>query len=494
MSTTIKRLSSSILRTLDTQMLTPRYDRSHLKTGIVHIGVGGFHRAHQAYYMNQLFNKGLALDWGIVGVGLMGRDRSMYDAFTAQEGLYSLVTQHPEGKVDSEIIGSIKQMYLATDTPEKVIEILADTSTKIISLTITEGGYNFHSTTGEFILDNPDIQHDIQNPYSPKTVFGYLAASFSKRQREGAKGVTVLSCDNVQHNGVITKKCVLAFAKAQDSKLATWIETHVSFPNTMVDRITPVTTEETRNYVTQNFKIKDVVPVNCEPFIQWVIEDDFIEGRPPLEEVGAQFVKDVTPYEHMKLRLLNAGHSVIGITGALHGYPTIDTALQDEHIAQFLRRYLDEEATPMLEPVKGIDVEAYKDILIERFKNPNIKDSVSRICSESSAKLPKFLIPTILDNLKNNGPIRLGTFILAAWCYYSDKGVNEKGEALQVIDAIDQELHLQAKKTVENPLAFLELETVFGTLKNHKRFITSYAKMINLIYKEENILRAMELM
>ena len=319
-----KRLSQSILDSLDSNISTPQYDRSKLQGGIVHIGVGGFHRAHQAYYLNQLFNKKDASNWGIVGVGLMDRDRKMYELLNKQEGLYTLVIQHPDGKVNSEIIGSIKKMYLATDTPTEVIDLLASGSTKIISLTITEGGYNFDANTGDFILDTPDIKHDLENPETPKTVFGYLAASFLKRYKAGAKGVTVMSCDNVQHNGDMAKKGVIAFAKAQNPELASWIEENVSFPNAMVDRITPVTSDETRNYVSDQLGYTDKVPVNCEPFTQWVIEENFMNGRPLLEEVGAQFVPDVTPYEHMKLRLLNAGHSVIGITGAVHGFETID--------------------------------------------------------------------------------------------------------------------------------------------------------------------------
>lgn len=483
-----KALSQATLDQISKEVSIPKYNRSALTTGIVHIGVGGFHRAHQAYYMHQLFNKELAHNWGIIGVGLMERDRAMYEALNGQDGLYTLVVQHPEGSVDAEVIGAIQKMHLAIDEAAEVIDLLASPETKIISLTITEGGYNFDPNTEEFIFDNPDIEHDLTHPDSPKTVFGYLTTSFLRRYELAAKGVTVLSCDNVQHNGDMAKKCILAFAKAQNPKLADWIETHVSFPNAMVDRITPVTTAETRNYISKNFNITDAAPVNCEPFIQWVIEDNFIQGRPPLEEVGVQFVEDVTAYEHMKLRLLNAGHSVVGITGAIHGYPTIDACVQDETIAQFLRTYLNVEATPMLAPVAGINVDEYIDTLITRFSNPNIKDSVGRICSESSAKLPKFLIPTILDNLKKEGSIRLGTFVLAAWCYYNDKQVNEKGEELEILDVLANELHRYAKKTESDNLAFLDLEVVFGDLKNNERFVQTYKEMITLIYQEQDIL------
>ena len=492
MSNSVKNLTPAILSTLDEGITIPQYDRSKIQSGIVHIGVGGFHRAHQAYYLNQLFNKNKAFEWGIVGVGLMDRDREMYEALNGQQGLYTLVTQHPDGEVNSEIIGSIQKMYLATETPNEVIELLARKLTKIISLTITEGGYNFNPNTGEFILDNPDIKHDLENPKTPKTVFGYLAASFSNRYKSNASGVTVLSCDNVQHNGDMTKKGVLAFAKAQDPKLASWIEDNVTFPNAMVDRITPVTTDETRNFVKDKFGFIDKVPVNCEPFIQWVIEDNFKNGRPPLEDVGAQFVPDVTPYEHMKLRLLNAGHSVVGITGAIHGFDRIDECVQNSVMAKFLRAYLKDEASPMLEPVEGITVANYIDTLIERFGNPNIKDSVSRICTESAAKLPKFLIPTIIENLKKDGPIALGAFVLASWCYYSDKQKSKKGKNLEINDDMKDTLHQHAAKTENNPLAFLEIDEVFGSLKDDERFTKVYKEMIALVYEEEDMLDAIE--
>lgn len=492
MSQSPKTLSTATLNQLHKDVSIPKYDRNALRTGIVHIGVGGFHRAHQAYYLNQLFNSNTALDWGIEGVGLMPNDLKMYEQINAQQGLYTLVTQHPDGKVISEVMGAIKKMHLAIQNPKEVIDVLAKESTRIISLTITEGGYNVDASTGEFKLDKAAIQEDLANPESPKTVFGYIVASLRQRRDNGTAGVTILSCDNVQHNGDVAKKSILAFAKAQDPTLISWIHKHVTFPNAMVDRITPVTTQETRDFVKNELGIIDQVPINCEPFIQWVIEDNFIAGRPALEKVGAQFVPDVTPYEHMKLRLLNAGHSVLGITGALHGYATIDACVQDPHLINFLRSYLTQEATPTLQPLEGINVSEYIEILIERFGNPNIKDSVSRICSESSAKLPKFLMATIQDNLTAGRSIKLGVFLLAAWCYYSDVQVNEKGEKLHIIDEMSQELHKHASRTKGDSLAFLDVVDVFGNLKNDERFATTYQEMIALIYQQKNILKSIQ--
>jgi len=302
----------------------PTYDRRQLKTGIVHIGVGGFHRAHQAYYVHQLLEQRPTLPWAITGVGLREGDRAMNDALQQQNGLYTLVTQHPDGTAKSEVIGSIRDYLLAVDTPQAVIDRMAHPDTKIVSLTITEGGYNFNPNTGAFNFDHPDVQHELANPGAPRTVYGYLTAALRQRREKNLPPFTILSCDNIQHNGTVARRMLLAFAERQDPELATWIAETVTFPNCMVDRITPVTTSTLFDYLDKEYGLADAWPVVCEPYLQWVIEDKFVNGRPPLETLGVQFVPDVTPYETMKIRLLNAGHSVLGIPGALHGHPTID--------------------------------------------------------------------------------------------------------------------------------------------------------------------------
>ena len=367
----------------------PNYNRQQLKTGIIHVGVGGFHRSHQAYYIHRLLEQ--HGDWAICGVGLREADRSMAIILEKQDCLYTLVTQHPDGNAESEVIGSIIEYLLAVDTPQLVIDKMAHYDTKIVSLTITEGGYNFNPITGDFNFENPDVQHELAHPNEPKTVYGYITAALRKRRNQGLAPFTVLSCDNIQHNGDIARKMVLAFAKKQDAELAEWIEREVGFPNSMVDRITPVTTPKIIDLVNSEYNYMDEWPVVCEPYIQWVIEDSFVNGRPPLEEVGAQFVSDVTPYEKMKIRLLNAGHSVLGIPGALHGHQTINACMEDSIFASFMRQFMDKEATPILGKIEGIDLDAYKDSLEERFSNPNIKDGINRICAESSAKFTEVL-------------------------------------------------------------------------------------------------------
>ena len=276
---------------------------------------------------------------------------------------------------------------------------------------------------------------------------------------------------------------LLTFAKKQDADLADWIEEQVSFPNTMVDRITPVTSTADKEYLKNTYQINDEWPVTCEPFIQWVIEDDFSNGRPPLEKVGVQFVPDVTPYEKMKIRLLNAGHSVLGIPGAIHGHPTINACMEDVVFAKFMRQFMDKEATPVLDRVEGIDLTAYKDSIEQRFANPNIKDSVSRICSESSTKLPKFLIPTIQENLATGGRIEYGTLVLVAWCYYSDKGVNKHQQPLEIIDEMKNELHQTARETDQDPLAFLKQKEIFGDLVENERFTKCYREFVQKVYE-----------
>jgi mannitol 2-dehydrogenase len=260
----------------------------------------------------------------------------------------------------------------------------------------------------------------------------------------------------------------------------------------MVDRITPITTEADITYLEETYQIKDDWPVTCEPFLQWVVEDKFSNGRPEFESVGVQFVPDVKPYEKMKLRLLNAGHSVLGILGAIQGFYTINECMEDELFVNCLRRFMDKEATPILDEVVGIDLESYKDSLQERFANPNIKDSLSRICSESAAKLPKFLIPTIHENLANNGNIEFATLVIAAWCYYSDKGIDKDGKSIEICDVMSSKLHKAAKQTTTDSLAFIRQESIFGNLVKNQRFTTLYASMINKIYEDQNIKKHMK--
>jgi len=486
------QLNQANLAAIGNRIPVPKYSRSADNADIVHIGVGGFHRAHLAYYLHQLKQGGDGSTWNITGVGLRKADSKLHDIFKTQDHLYTLMVKHPNGKIDAEVIGSIVDFKLGITDPEPVVAHMAQASTKIVSLTITEGGYNFNPTTGEFNFDNPDIQHELQNPNDPKTVYGFLTAALKRRRDAGLAAFTVLSCDNIEHNGDMARKMLLAFAKKQDALMAQWIAQEVCFPNSMVDRITPVTTPADIETLAQNYGVQDSWPVTCEPFIQWVVEDTFSNGRPAFEKVGVQFVADVRPYEKMKLRLLNAGHSVLGLLGALHGHPTINACMEDETFVSYLRAFLGQEATPILGPIRGINLSDYKDSLLERFANPNIKDSVSRICSESSAKLPKFLIPTLHENLATGGSIQFATLVIAAWCYYSHKQIDQNGQPLEIIDTMQGELHQAAKETINSPLAFVQLESLFGELSENERFTTTYTTMLKELYKTSDIKKLMQ--
>ena len=324
------------------------------------------------------------------------------------------------------------------------------------------------------------------------TVYGYLTAALKQRREAELPAFTVMSCDNIQHNGDVTRDMLLVFAQRQDAALADWIEREVRFPNTMFDRITPVTTPADIDYLRDTYGIDDAWPVTCEPFVQWVVEDTFSHGRPPFEKVGVQFVPDVKPYEKMKLRLLNAGHSVLGLLGAIHGYPTINACTEDETFVAYLRAFMDQEATPVLDAVEGIDLSAYKDRLQERFANPNIKDSVSRICSESSAKLPKFLIATLRENLVQAGSIQYATLVMAAWCYYSDQGVDQTGRPIEINDVLRDQLHQAAQRTSTDSLAFIRQESLFGDLAQNERFANVYTDMVRKIYEDTPIKTRMQ--
>ncbi|MDT0539321.1 mannitol dehydrogenase family protein [Croceitalea sp. P059] len=485
----MQHLNQQNLASIDNQISKPSFNRSMLKTGMVHIGVGGFHRAHQAYYLQELATKTNQYDWGLCGIGLREEDRNISTILKKQDQLYSLLIKHPNGTIEPHIIGAIVDYKFAIEDPQSVIDKLAHEDTKIVSLTITEGGYNFNPSTGEFDFENSIIQEELKHPKNPKSVYGFLAAALKKRRDNKLPAFTILSCDNIEHNGDVTKKMLLAFTQKLNPELADWIEKEVRFPNSMVDRITPVTNAEDISFLAKNHDLIDDWPVTCEPFIQWVIEDKFSNGRPALEQVGVQFVPDVKPYEKMKLRLLNAGHSVLGILGALHGYQTINECIDDPLFNTFLKQFMDQEATPVLDAVKGIDLDAYKQSLLDRFANPNIKDSVSRICSESAAKLPKFLIPTIKENLDNDGNIALSTLVIAAWCYYSDKQTDLNNKPLEVIDS--QKVALQNSAQIA-PLTFIQQKAIFGDLSKSERFTSLYEVMAKDLYNNGDVKKQMQ--
>ncbi|QXP52044.1 MULTISPECIES: mannitol dehydrogenase family protein [unclassified Cellulophaga] len=476
------KLNSDNLSQFADSAAVPTYDRSDVKVGIVHVGIGGFHRAHEAYYTDQLLHKEGNKDWGICGVALLDFDQKIYQTLKDQEGLYTLIVKELDGTLTKTIIGSIVEYLFAPENPAAVIDKMAHQDIKIITLTITEGGYNYNEATKKFDFGNPLIQHDLKNPTAPKTIFGYLTQALKARKEQGLKGVAIQSCDNVQGNGHMIQNMLLSYVEKAAPSLVEWIHANVTFPNSMVDRITPATSLVDISALKDNSGIDDAWPVVCEPFKQWVIEDDFVAGRPAWENVGAQFVSDVVPYEKMKLSLLNAGHSVLGILGALKGYATIDEAVHDPAISQFLRLYMDIEVTPVLGNLEGVDLKSYKHSLIQRFGNIYIKDQIDRICSETSAKLPIFILPTINAQLMESRSVKLAAFVVAAWAIYS-LGLDESGNPLVIKDALADVLHEKAVEAKNEPKEFLSIESVFGDLKKSQVFVDAYRESYDNILK-----------
>jgi mannitol 2-dehydrogenase len=455
----------------------PSYDRDEIGIGIVHFGVGGFHRAHQAMYVDRLLEKGLAHDWGICGVGVMPADRRMADVLAAQDGLYTLLQENPDGSCDARVIGSIVDYRYAPDDPESVIELLAAPRTRIVSLTITEGGYNIDS------LDNEGV-----------SVFGLVAEALARRRERGIASPTIVSSDNIEGNGEVARQAFTTYSDRVHPGLAEWISAHTRFPNSMVDRITPVTTPEVIAALESEFGVEDQWPVAAEPFTSWVLEDDFSDGRPPLEDVDVLLVDDVTPYELMKLRLLNASHQSLCYFAYLSGYRLVHDAAGDPLFAEFLREYMDSEATPTLKPVPGIDLPDYKRTLIERFANPGVRDTIARLCAGSSDRIPKWLLPVIRENLKTGAPIRLSAATVASWACYAE-GVDEEGQPIEIVDQLADSLVPLARSQHENPTAFIENTEVFGDLATQPRFVEAYLYALESLHTDgaratlENLLR-----
>ncbi len=475
------KLANGALNGLPSRVAVPRYDRNRVTVGIVHIGVGGFHRAHQAVYVDDLLALSGGEAWGICGVGLLPHDRRMAEALIPQDCLYTVVERGAGGETSARVVGAITDFMLASDDPEAVIERMASEDMRIVSLTITEGGYSFNQATGELMVDHPDIAHDLKNPHRPVGTFGYLTEALDRRRSRGLPPFTVLSCDIVQGNGDVCRRVMLAFAGLRDPALAHWIERNGAFPNTMVDRITPTTGDEDRALVRTTFGIDDAWPVMTEPFRQWVIEDQFCNGRPYWERAGAQITTDVHPYEIMKIRLLNASHSAMGYLGYLAGYEYIFQIMADDLFRRFIAAFMDEEVTPILDPVEGIDLADYKRTLIERFSNPNIKDKTARICMDGSAKIPKFVLPTVREQLARGGPTKRLALVVASWCRYLT-GRDEQGGAIAIEDPMAEVL--SARAAGRDASAFLSLDEIFGDLGQFPCFVTQVEEALGRLYDQ----------
>ncbi len=445
-------LSAETLAAVGERVPVPAYDRAEVTAGVVHVGVGGFHRAHQAMYQDRLMNGGAALDWGICGVGVLPGDRRMKEALEAQDHLYTLVVKHDDGRLEPRVIGSIVEYLFVPDGPDAVVERMAAEPVRIVSLTITEGGYA---------------------PGAGDRVFALVVEALRRRRRRGLAPFTIMSCDNLQGNGDHARSALTRFARLSDPELGDWIERSVSFPNAMVDRITPGTTDRDRAALRTQFGIEDRWPVVCESYEQWVLEDDFGAGRPPFEDAGAHIVGDVGPYEKMKVRLLNGSHQAMAYFGRLCGHRLVHEAARDELLRAFLLAYMDEEVTPTLDPVAGVDLGAYKRTLIERFANPCVEDTLARQSAWSSDRIPVFVLPVVHDRLAAGAPVDKAAAIVASWARYAE-GVDEQGEPIEVVDALRDRLMASAARQRTDPAAFLEHREVFGELACDERFAGAF--------------------
>ena len=424
-------LRASSLGQLSDAISRPRYDRGRISSGIVHIGVGGFNRSHLAVYLDDLLGSSESNRWGELGVGLLPHDKLIHSALTQQDFLYGLLNVD-SNQMSYRIIGSLTGHLYAPESSEEVLEKLCSPDCAIVSMTVTEGGYFIEDASGRFLADRDDIRHDLEDPDHPITWLGYVAEAAQRRMLRGATPFTLLSCDNLQANGTTARNALLSFGEARSSALRKWMETNISFPNSMVDRITPGTTEENRAAIAEKFGVIDLAPVVSESFRQWVLEDNFLAGRPAWELQGAQMTTDVAPYEKTKMRLLNGAHSAIGYAADLLGHRTIADAVGDPLLHELLIRFM-AEVRPTLQQLPGIDLDAYSASIVKRFSNAAIRDQVARICSGGCAKIAKFIVPSLADLLESRTSPGVLTFVIASWLHYL-RGTDESGRALSISD------------------------------------------------------------
>lgn len=472
---------------METQVISFNYNREQVKAGIVHIGVGNFHRAHEAYYTNQLLEDTTQQRWGICGVALLPGDERLFKTLQKQDNEYTLTVCGRDGQDEAYQIGSLVELIWGVENPDAVINKIANEDIKILTLTITEGGYNLDKSTGDFILTDENVAYDLAHPHTPKTVFGFVAEGLRRRAQAGNGPITILSCDNLQHNGNTAKKAFVSFIAAQDKELAEWVSGNVTFPNSMVDRITPATTPEDIERLNQKNGTNDGAPVYCEDFVQWVIEDNFIAGRPAWERVGVEFTNDVTAYENMKLSLLNASHTLLSYPAFLAGYRKVDDAMHDERFAYYLRTFMDKDITPYVPAPGDTDLELYKQTLIERFGNRSVSDQLSRLCFDGVSKIPVYVMPNLIKMIRDNADFTRVAFFTAAYRHYLKYTTDDKGQAYGVNDPW---LTVEDKVLIasDEPLDFLALSPFQSTdLKAAGGFVTMYLNMVRDI-KERGIL------
>lgn len=427
-------LCNQTLATLDSTVIKPRYDRNEVTAGIAHIGVGNFHRAHQAIYVDRCLHQPGQSHWGIAGIGLgdSASSRAKAESFQRQDGLYSVTEFAPDGSAVTRVIGAMVDYLHAPSNPEAVLALLASPQIRIVSLTITEGGYNIDEVSGEFLLDTPDVVHDLAG-HAPRTAFGFIVEALVRRKAAGVAPFTIVSCDNLRGNGNVARKAIVGFARGCDKELADWIQGNVFFPNGMVDRIVPKVSEAERLRLNRRSGLDDLVPVMSESFIQWVMEDQFPSGRPAFESVGVELRDDVPLFEAVKGRLLNASHMLMSYPSLLCGHRLVHEAMGDRRITKLLDTFMELDAIPLLEGPKGLSLEAYKESVLNRFSNAAVGDQLLRIAHDGAAKIPIFHTKTLSMLLKSGGDIRREAFFLACFARYFG-GKDDAGEKFEVLE------------------------------------------------------------
>jgi fructuronate reductase/mannitol 2-dehydrogenase len=471
-------LSDQTLTQLPGDVSAPDYDRTALRPGIVHIGIGGFHRAHQAVYLDELARRG-ETDWGVVGVGL--HSRQIGEVLADQDRLYLVVERGPDGD-RARVVGAMTRYLYGPDDPAAVLDALVDERVRLVTLTITGTSYRIDPHTGEFDADDEALRADLRDPARPSTVFGYLVEALHRRRQSGLPPFTVLSCDNMQHNGAAARTAVVSFARLRDEQLAAWIDENVAFPSSMVDRITPSTSPEDRDAVVAATGVDDRWPVITEPFRQWVVEDRFCNGRPPLEQVGVQFVDDVRPYEVIKTRLLNAGHTAIGYLGYLAGYRTTDELMADPVFRTFLTRLMAEEIAPLLPSAPGVDLAEYQETLLDRLSNPRMADQLARLGRRGSTKVPNYLLPSVHEAIDQGRPHQLLCLAVAGWLRFL-RGEDYAGEEIPV-EGPRTDLIPVAQEAGGNSARLLSEEAIFDHVGQDPRFAEPVQRALEALDRE----------